>query len=208
MTAVPTRDAATLRTPRRRSVDATRHDTLLNRAAEIVLAEGFTSITVDELARRLKCSKSTLYGVAATKELLVIAVTKRFFERATRQIETEVGSIADPGNRIIAYLKGVGSAMSDLSASFYQDMVTYPPTAEIYDINSAAAARRVRELIEDGVEQGRLRDIDARFAGHVIAWNIQGIQSGRLQAASGLSAGQAYLNLGDLLLKGLGKSSE
>jgi AcrR family transcriptional regulator len=179
----------------------------LDRAAEILLAEGFTSLTVDELARRLKCSKSTLYGVAATKELLVIAVTKRFFEQATRHIESEVESITDPGRRISSYLKGVGAAMSDLSTSFYQDMVSYPPTAEIYDINSAAAARRVRELIENGVEQGHFRDVDAHFAGHVIAWNIEGIQSGRLLAASGLSAGQAYLNLGDLLLMGLGKAS-
>lgn len=44
-----------------------------------------------------------------------------------------------------------------------------PAAAEINDVNSAAAPRRVRELIEDGIAQGRFRDIDARFAGHVMA---------------------------------------
>jgi AcrR family transcriptional regulator len=203
---MPSREAS-LRTPRRRAVDTGRRDEILQRATSVLLEEGFTSITVDDLARRLRCSKATLYSVASTKEQLVVAATKRFFEQATRHIEVEVGGISDPAARISAYLKGVGSAMSRQSSAFYRDMVSYPPTAEIYDVNSLAAARRVQELIHEGVKSGRFRDMDATFAGHLIAFAIEGIQSGRLQEVSGLSAGQAYVELGDLLVRGLGKNS-
>ena len=40
---------------------------------EIVLGEGFMDLNMDELASRLHCSKSTLYGVAGTKRDLVVA---------------------------------------------------------------------------------------------------------------------------------------
>lgn len=195
----------TLSTPRRRTVDPDRQSALLDSVSDLLMIEGFTSITVDEIARRLHCSKSTLYGVAATKSQLVTAVTRRFFERATRDIEAEIASIDGAAERIRAYLRGVGRAMSQQSPAFYRDMISYEPTARIYDVNSMAAARRVRELIQDGVDNGSFRDIDPDFASHLIAYAIEGIHSGRLQDASGLTAGEAFSQLGDLVVTGLGK---
>ena len=48
---------------------------LLDELVTLFLAEGFGALTLDELARRLRCSKSTLYGLAASKEQLVVAGT-------------------------------------------------------------------------------------------------------------------------------------
>lgn len=200
-----TQGRRTIATPRRRAVDTARKDELLDRVSDLLLDEGFTSITVEEIARRLHCSKSTLYGVAATKSQLVTAVTRRFFERATRDIEVEIAAIDGPAARIRAYLRGVGRAMSSQSPAFYQDMVSYEPTAQIYDVNSMAAARRVRELIQDGVDSGSFRDVDSDFASHLVAYAIDGIHSGHLQEMSGLTAGEAFSQLGDLVVTGLDK---
>lgn len=168
-----------------------------------MLAEGFTSLSMDDLAQRLRCSKATLYSVAGSKEQLVTALTKGFFRQATEQIESAVQAETDPRQRIPAYLSGVGEAMSRCSAAFYSDMVAFAPTAEIYHVNSQAAARRVRELIAAGVEQGALRSIDGTFAGHLVALAIEGVQSGVLLRSTGLTAGQAYGEMADLLLHGL-----
>lgn len=75
------------------------------------------------MARRLQCSKATLYSFASSKEQPVIALTKHFFRRATEQIETVVGAVTDPRRRISTYLAGVGSAMSRCSPNLYSDMV-------------------------------------------------------------------------------------
>ena len=45
-----------------------RRQDLLGQLVTLVLAEGFADVTLDELARRLRCSRSTLYGPAAIKE--------------------------------------------------------------------------------------------------------------------------------------------
>jgi hypothetical protein len=82
-------------------------------------------------------------------------------------------------------------------------MVSYAPTARIYRKNSEAAARRVHDLIEDGVRAGVFRDINATFAARLVAITIDAVQSGALLETTGLSAADAFTELGDLLLHGL-----
>lgn len=192
---------------RRRRVDVDRRSELFGALQELVLRDGFTALTVDDMARRLQCSKATLYSLASSKEQLVIAVTKHFFRQATDHIEAAIGQETDPHRRISTYLAGVGSAMSRCSQTFYADMVDYAPTADIYSANSDAAARRVRELIDDGVRAGTLRAVDGTFAGQLTALAIAGIQSGNLLNSTGLTAGQAYSEMADLLLHGLAAHS-
>jgi AcrR family transcriptional regulator len=193
---------------RRRRVDQERRTQLLAALEELLLREGFSALTVDDMARRLQCSKATLYSVAGSKEQLVIALIKQFFRQATEQIEQAVAVVGDPRRRISTYLAGVGTAMSRCSPSFYADMVGYAPTAAIYSANSAAAARRVRELIDAGISAGTLRPVDGAFAAQLIALAIQGVQSGVLLTSTGLTAGQAYTEMADLLLHGLAAGTD
>ncbi|MET8406218.1 TetR/AcrR family transcriptional regulator [Streptomyces sp900116325] len=197
------RDRRPRRTARRRVVDTRRRDELLLQAEAIILAEGFTAVTMDELAQRLGCSKATLYSLASTKEQLVLAVTRAFFREATAEIEQAVQAEPDPRQRIRVYLTGVGTAMRRHSNAFYDDMVGYEPTAQIYRKNSAAAAHRVHELIEEGVQTGVFRALNGHFAAQVVAVTIDAVQSGVLLESTGLTAGDAFSELGDLLLDGL-----
>ncbi|WP_309484296.1 TetR/AcrR family transcriptional regulator [Streptomyces himalayensis] len=197
------RDRRPRRTARRRVVDTRRRDELLRQAEAIILAEGFTTVTMDELAQRLGCSKATLYSLASTKEQLVLAVTRTFFREATAEIEQAVQAEPDPRQRIRVYLTGVGAAMRRHSHAFYDDMVGYEPTAQIYRTNSAAAAHRVHELIEEGVQSGVFRALNGHFAAQVVAVTIDAVQSGVLLESTGLTAGDAFSELGDLLLDGL-----
>jgi AcrR family transcriptional regulator len=204
MSAIP--ESRPLRhSPRRRVVDSGRVEELLGQASDIVLAEGFTSVTMDELAQRLGCSKATLYSVAGTKEQLVQAITRKFFVEAAAEIEAKVATETNPRQRIRTYLSGVGAAMRRHSPAFYDDMVSYAPTARIYRRNSDAAARRVHELIDEGVEAGAFRDLNGTFAAQVVAVAIDALQSGALLRSTGLSAGDAFSELGDLLLDGLSR---
>ncbi|WP_422933276.1 TetR/AcrR family transcriptional regulator [Sinomonas sp. P47F7] len=190
-------------TPRRRHVDTARVEELLASVASIFFGEGFTSVSMEELARRLKCSKATLYTLAATKEQLVVRITRRFFAAAAAGIERTVAGESDPRARILSYFHGVGQAMGAMSSAFYDDMLAYGPTAEIYARNTEAAATRVHELIEAGIASGDLRRVHGTFASQLGTLGIQGIQSGELLRNTGMDAGTAFSELGDLLLYGL-----
>jgi AcrR family transcriptional regulator len=189
-------------------VNVARREDLLGQVQEIFLREGFTTITIAELTERLHCSKATLYSVSATKEQLVVLATKQFFGESAERIEAEVAAQADPKAKILTYLGGVAEAMRRNSKAFYEDMVAFAPTAEIYAHNTARAAERVRELIEDGIESGRFRATDGRFASQLVAFAIEGVQSGVLLERTGLSAADAFNELATLLLNGLLHNAE
>ena len=173
---------------------------------ELLLTEGFTSLTVDDIAQRLRCSKATLYSLAGSKEQLAVVVTRQFFRAATAEIEEAVAAVTDPRLRISTYLAAIGSAMNRCSPAFYADMKSYRPTADVYRLNSTAAARRVQQFIDEGIDAGALRDVNGVFVGQLIALAIDSVQSGALLDTTGLTAGQAYYEIADLLLHGLDAS--
>lgn len=144
-----------------------------------------------------------MYSVASTREQITQKVTRHFFERSTATIEVEIANTPDPAERIVRYLAGLGTAMRRNSRSFYVDMVSYEPTAEVYRLNSRAAARKVQGTIEEGVRSGTFRSSDAALAGQAISHLIDGVQSGELLEATGLTAGEAFTELGELLIHGL-----
>jgi AcrR family transcriptional regulator len=183
--------------------EGTRRQGLLDDLETLFLAEGFSTLTVDELCRRLRCSKSTLYTVADSREQIVQAVVRHFFARSTAEVEAQLDPEDSAATRIVTYLAAVGEAMKRNSYAFYADMVTYRPTAEIYRLNSQAATRRVQQLIEDGVREGAFRPTDASLAALTVAHLMDGVQSGEVLEATGLSAGEAFTELGELLIHGL-----
>jgi len=89
------------------------------------------------------------------------------------------------------------------SNAFYDDMVGYEPTAQIYRKNSAAAAHRVHQMNEEGVQASVFRALNGHFTAQVVAVTIDAVQSGVLLESTGLTAGDAFSELGDLLLEGL-----
>lgn len=169
----------------------------------LFLAEGFSRFTLDEIAARLRCSKSTLYTLAASKDELVRRVTVHFFKRATAAVEATLAETADPRDRVTAYLTAVGDELAVASEVFMADLNAFAPAREVYEANTHAAATRVRRLIEEGVEAGVFRAVNAAFAADLIATTMVRIQQREVAAATGLSDAAAYAELATLLTEGL-----
>ncbi len=191
------------RATRRRKVDAERRDAVVEQLENLLLVEGFSGFTVNDMATRLQCSKSTLYAIASSKERLVAAAFKRFFRDATARIEERVARIEDPRERIAVYLASIGGEMRRMSADCYADMTATELTWEIYRTNSRAAAERVRQFVHDGVKVGAFRQVHADFVAEVVTLVIDSIQHGELLSRTGLSSGDAYGELGGLVLNAL-----
>ncbi|MGY0063850.1 TetR/AcrR family transcriptional regulator [Streptomyces sp. LZ34] len=209
------RDASVQRAPRagrrvasagRKRLDDDRREELLGQLQAIVLEEGFARLTVDTLAARLQCSKSTLYAISSSRHHLVATALKRFFRDAAEQVETEVATVADPAQQIATYLASVGTQMRRMSAACYDDMLDDDATREIYTVNSLAATRRVREMIHAGVEAGDFRSVHAEFVSQAVGLLIDGIHSRELLGSTGLSSGDAFIELSNLVLAALSKT--
>lgn len=178
---------------------------LFDALVELFLAEGFAHLTLDEIAARLRCSKSTLYTLADSKEQLVRAATVHFFRRAARQVEQRLSEITGAHRRIMGYLEAVGATLNGASEQFITDMSAFGPAREVYEQNTRIAAARARELIDEGVAAGEFRPVNAAFAGDVAATMMARIQQGGVREAIGLADAQAYRELAAILTDGLRK---
>ncbi|TPG35168.1 TetR/AcrR family transcriptional regulator [Mycolicibacterium hodleri] len=180
-----------------------RRTSLFDELLALFLAEGFSHLTLDDIAARLRCSKSTLYTLAASKDELVKRVTVHFFTRATTAVEAALAQTENPGERVAAYLTAVGDALTVASEVFMADLSAFAPAREVYEANTRAAALRVRQLIEEGVRNGAYREVHASFAADLIATTMVRIQQRSVRTSTGLSDAEAYAELATLLTNGL-----
>lgn len=176
---------------------------LLDALIDLYLAEGFLDFGVGELAARLRCSRSSLYLVASSKEQIIVTAVRRYFQRAAERIEVQVEAQEHAGLRLQAYLAAVSEELAPASEQFYADLAEYPPARDLYQDNTRRAAQRVQDIIAAGVAAGTLRPVNARFVGAAVAEVMTAVQAGRIEAAAGLTDAEAYRALADLVYRAL-----
>jgi len=192
--------------PEARRRPTARQQALLRELETLFLAEGFAGFTLDDLAARLRCSKSTLYALAPSKEQLAVKVVAHFFRDAAERLEKRIAGIEDARELIGAYLSGVSEHLNRASPEFMADIAAFAPARDTYQLNSRAAARRIRAFIDKGVADGVFRDVHARLVAEMTGLIIEGIQTGVLGRRTDVSDAEAFTALGELLLGGLDKN--
>ncbi|SDX01653.1 DNA-binding transcriptional regulator, AcrR family [Amycolatopsis xylanica] len=180
-----------------------RQRALLSELEDLFLAEGFAQFTLDDLAGKLRCSKSTLYALAPSKEQLAVKVVAHFFKGAAEQIEARIAPLEDAREIIGEYFAGVSEYLKRASAAFMADIAEFPPARATYEMNSRAAAGRIRAFIAKGVQDGVFRDVHARLVAEMAGLIIEGIQAGLIGQRTGVSDAEAFTALSELLLDGL-----
>jgi AcrR family transcriptional regulator len=190
---------------RTRPAPTARQAALLDGLVELVLVEGFAHLTLDDLASRMRCSKSTLYALAPSKAQLSVRLVAHFFRGATERIEKRIAGRLDARELISAYLRGVTEELSGASPAFIADVAAFPPARTIYQRNSRAAAERLRSFILQGLSDGTFRHVHAKLVAEMVALLIEGIQTGVLGERTGVSDAEAFTALSELLLGGLEK---
>jgi AcrR family transcriptional regulator len=176
---------------------------LIERLQRLFLSEGFAAYNIGDLAEHLRCSRTTLYALAPSKEQIVLAVVRAYFRGAAERIEARVAEADGPRGKLAVYLEAVASELQPVSAEFFADLAEFGPGNDVYQENTRYAAHRVQTLVTDGVKAGALRPVDASFVGAAVAQVMGAIQRGEIQASTGLDAAWAYRNLADLILSSL-----
>ena len=176
---------------------------LFDELVALFLQEGFADLTLDDIASRLRCSKSTLYALAGSKEQLVQAAVVHFFKRATDAVEHRIELVSGARQRITAYLLAVGDELAAASDRFMAELDAFAPARAVYERNTEIAASRVQALIAEGVSNGEFRDVHAAFAAELAATMMVRIQQGSVRDSTGLDDAEAYRELAAILTRGI-----
>ncbi|MGB3771354.1 MAG: TetR/AcrR family transcriptional regulator [Rhodococcus sp. (in: high G+C Gram-positive bacteria)] len=178
---------------------------LFDAMVELFLSEGFAHLTLDDIAARLRCSKSTLYTLAASKDDLVRSATVHFFTSAAAAVDAAADAATGTRARLAAYLGAVGDALAPASETFMNDLAAFEPARDVYERNTSIAADRIRDIVDDGVRAGDVRNVHAAFVADVAASVMVSIQSRALGRRTGLDDAAAYRELATLLTEGVAR---
>lgn len=187
-----------------RTFSATRRrGELFDQLVGLFLAEGFGHLTVEAIAARLRCSKTTLYALAGSRDALVRAVVVHFFRGATERVEDRLARAHGDRERVVAYLAGVAGELAAAAPAFFDDVAASPAAREVYQRNTGAAARRVEQLLAAGVAGGEFRAAHVGFVADLVSATMVRIQQREVAAATGLEDAAAYTELAALVTRGL-----
>ncbi|HOT46581.1 MAG TPA: TetR/AcrR family transcriptional regulator [Spirochaetota bacterium] len=78
---------------------------ILDRALELLVKEGFESLSMGKLGAKMKMTGANLYNYYANKDELLIAIHKKSFQMIHDKIRTAVSNASAPRDRLAALAK-------------------------------------------------------------------------------------------------------
>ncbi|OXM61238.1 MULTISPECIES: TetR/AcrR family transcriptional regulator [Amycolatopsis] len=180
-----------------------RQRALLAELEELFLVDGFVHFTLDDLAAKTHCSKSTLYALAPSKEQLAVRVVQHYFKSAAGELDERIAGVEDAREIIGVYLSGIADHLNRASAAFMRDINDFAPARAAYELNSRAAAAKIRSFIAKGVADGVFRDVHATLIAEMATVLVEAIQTGVVGSRTGVTDAEAFTALSELLLGGL-----
>jgi AcrR family transcriptional regulator len=178
-----------------------RREALFDSLIPLFLDEGFFDLSMGDMARHARCSKSSLYLIGDTKDQIVVSVVRAFFRRATEWITADLDPEKSIDSRIATYLRRIAEALSPASQRFFVDVDAFTPARQIYQQNTRIAAEYVQSLATEAVGQRSL--VDAVFVGSVAGIVMSAIHRKEVEELTGLDDASAYRALASLIVAGV-----
>jgi AcrR family transcriptional regulator len=150
-------------------------DGLTERQREILqelgalFAAGFAHLTMSELAARLGCSLRTLYGLAPSRDELVLTVVDLHLWRIGREAMAAISPDMAPLDAVRAYLSAATVAVSRTTEAYARDLAATPPAQRRNGDHADYVVAVTRTLLDLAVEQGDIDDVDTAAVARTIA---------------------------------------
>lgn len=149
-----------------------KRDAVLRTAVELFLEVGYHRATLDEIARRLRITKPSLYTYFEGKD----AVLYECYRRALMMVEAKVEGVEGTGESGLAQLRlHVHAYMSMMLTEFGRVLLLVddrelPARARQKVLESKRSIdRRFRACIERGIADGSIRPCNAKLAAFAVA---------------------------------------
>jgi AcrR family transcriptional regulator len=133
---------------------------ILDTLDESVLVDGFADLTMAEIAKRMTCSLRTLYGIAPSKDELVLAVADRHLQRVGREAMEALELEASALTRLRAYLRATNLALQPSTVVFSMDFNKLPEARELADAHADYIRSITQALLDEAVDDKEIEAID------------------------------------------------
>lgn len=142
-------------------------ETILQKASELFLEQGFKSVTMDDIANELGISKKTIYQYYASKPELVEKTILFINSKISRELAHHLSSDLDSITEMLEAHRKIDEIFTiNKSASIHQLKKYYPKIAQkVRSIHLTQYLNLLQKNLKKGIEQGLYHpDIDIEFS--------------------------------------------
>jgi AcrR family transcriptional regulator len=175
---------------------------VLEVAEAVFQRDGFRSVRIGELAAEARCSRRTLYELAASKEELFLVVVDRIMRRIAREGSDAIGRQHDPVKRILAMGTAAAGGLGGLTPTLIQSIHDYPPAKLLFERHITAARTTLEALIDDAIEQQGIRDLDAAVMAEAILALVLHFTDPERRDSPSVAPAAALASVFDVLIAG------
>jgi AcrR family transcriptional regulator len=196
-------------TPPPAVLDRDRERRLTDRQREILdhlgemFDDGFADLTMAQIASRSNCSLRTLYGLAPSRDELVLVVVDRNLWRVGRSAMDAIRPDRDPLDVLQAYLEAANEAVNGLTEPFARDLASMPAAQRLSDFHADYLVAVARCLLDLAVERGEIRPIDTAAAARVMAGLGRDLSRPEVMPTLQSTPKQAADAMLDIMLRGM-----
>ncbi len=164
---------------------------------------GFAHLTMADIAKSVNCSLRTLYGLANSRDELVLIVIDRSLWRIGRVARLAITPGMAPLDAIRSYLRAANVAVANTTEPFARDTDLVPGGRALADAHRDYVVAVTRALLNEAVRRGDIARCDTAAVARVIA--SLGTDMARPEVLSTLrsSPKKAADDMVDVILRGL-----
>jgi AcrR family transcriptional regulator len=168
-----------------------------------LFADGFAELTMAEIASRLGCSLRTLYGLAPSRDELVLTVLDTHLWHVGRDAMATVDPDAAPLDALRAYLEAATVAVAGTTSAYARDLESMAAAQRRNQEHADYVVSVCRALLDWAVERGDVAPVDTAAVARTLATLGQDYIRPDVLPTLGSSPKAAADDMVDIILRGL-----
>ena len=143
-------------------------DQILRTAADLFRERGYRASTLDDIAKRLGMSKTSLYGYFRAKEEMLAAISRETIESFTRELSLVLRSSLPPEDKlrrvVRQHVRFVIANRSFLTVFFSEEANLPARFARQLAARKNRYDKGVEAIVVEGIRRGAFREVSPRLA--------------------------------------------
>ena len=142
---------------------------LLDELEEKLLGEGLADLTMAEIAALVSCSLRTLYGIAPSKDELLLTVVDRRLRCIGRTAIEALHASMRPLDALRTYLQAANAAVQPEALAMSADLAKVAGAGRLFDAHETYLTAVTQSLLDQAVAEAEIAPVDTAAVAHVLA---------------------------------------
>jgi AcrR family transcriptional regulator len=141
---------------------------VLDELEEKPLRDGLADLTMAEIAALVGCSLRTLYGIAPSKDELLLTIVDRRLHRIGRSAIEGLDASMSALDALRAYLQAANEAVQPEAVVLAADLAKVAGAGRLFDAHEAYLIAVTRNLLDRAVADAQIAPVDTAAVAHVL----------------------------------------